>query len=215
MLANIENLRQDYRLASLDLRDVALHPIDQFRKWFEEALEAKLPEPNAMTLATASPEGMPSLRVMLLKSVDYNGFVFFTNYKSRKGRQLDANPFAALCFLWLELERQVRIEGTIEKVSETESTAYFQSRPKGSQIGAWASPQSTAIPDRSVLEDKVTELMQMYENAETLPRPDHWGGYLVKPTLIEFWQGRSNRLHDRLQYTLQENGNWEIERLAP
>lgn len=215
MLPNIENLRQDYRLASLDLTDVAPNPMEQFKKWFAEALEAKLPEPNAMTLATASPNGKPSLRVMLLKSVDYDGFTFYTNYKSRKAKDLEANPFAALCFLWLELERQVRIEGTIEKVSETESTAYFQSRPKGSQIGAWASPQSAIISDREVLEAKVTELMQVYENAEALPRPEHWGGYLVKPTLIEFWQGRSNRLHDRLQYTLQEDGNWKIERLAP
>lgn len=215
MLPNIENLRQDYRLASLDLPDVAPNPMEQFKKWFAEALEAKLPEPNAMTLATASPNGKPSLRVMLLKSVDYDGFTFYTNYKSRKAKDLEANPFAALCFLWLELERQVRIEGTIEKVSETESTAYFQSRPKGSQIGAWASPQSAIISDREVLEAKVTELMQVYENAEALPRPEHWGGYLVKPTLIEFWQGRSNRLHDRLQYTLQEDGNWKIERLAP
>ncbi|MFN7118804.1 MAG: pyridoxamine 5'-phosphate oxidase [Saprospiraceae bacterium] len=215
MLPNIENLRQDYRLASLDISDVAANPIEQFKKWFAEALEAQLPEPNAMTLATATPDGKPTLRVVLLKSFDYNGFVFYTNYNSRKGKELATNPHAALSFLWLELERQVRIEGTIEKVSAEESTVYFQSRPKGSQIGAWASPQSTVIPNRNVLEDTVAALNQRYENEPVLPRPEYWGGYVVKPTLVEFWQGRSNRLHDRLQYTWQSDQTWKIERLAP
>lgn len=216
MLPNIENLRQDYRLASLDLKEVHTHPMDQFKKWFEEALASKLQEPNAMTLATATPDGKPTLRVVLLKSFNYDGFVFFTNYNSRKGKELAANPYAALSFLWLELERQVRIEGIVEKIPPEESTEYFQSRPKGSQIGAWASPQSTVIADRKVLEEKVSQLTTIYENAEVLPRPEHWGGYLIKPTLIEFWQGRTNRLHDRIQYSWSAaSGNWEIERLAP
>lgn len=215
MLPNIENLRQDYRLASLDIADVQSNPFEQFKKWFQEALDAQLPEPNAMTLATATPDGKPTLRVVLLKSFDYDGFVFYTNYASRKGKEMTANPYAALNFLWLELERQVRIEGTVEKVSTTESTEYFQSRPKGSQIGAWASPQSTVIPDRNILETKVQELTATYENIAVLPRPENWGGFVIKPTLIEFWQGRSNRLHDRIQYTLQAEGSWKIERLAP
>lgn len=215
MLLDIKNLRQDYRLESLDIADVQANPFDQFKKWFQEALDAQLPEPNAMTLATATPDGKPTLRVVLLKSFDYEGFVFYTNYSSRKGKELAANPYAALNFLWLELERQVRIEGTVEKVSAADSEAYFQSRPKGSQIGAWASPQSTVIPDRKTLEENVQQLITVYEKEVSLPRPEHWGGFVIKPTLMEFWQGRSNRLHDRMQYTLQADGNWKIERLAP
>jgi pyridoxamine 5'-phosphate oxidase len=215
MIPNIEALRQDYRLASLEVSDVGANPFLQFKKWFQEALDAQLPEPNAMTLATATPEGKPTLRVVLLKGFDENGFVFYTNYESRKGQELQANPYAALNFLWLELERQVRIEGKAIRVSNSESTAYFKSRPKGSQIGAWASPQSTVIPDRQVLEEKVQELMTTYENTEVLPRPEHWGGFIVIPDLIEFWQGRSSRLHDRIRYTLQADESWKIERLAP
>lgn len=215
MLPNIENLRQDYRLASLDVTDVDANPFLQFQKWFQEALDAQLPEPNAMTLATATPDGKPTLRVVLLKGFDENGFVFYTNYESRKGRELQANPYAALNFLWLELERQVRIEGKVTRVSATESTEYFQSRPKSSQIGAWASPQSSIIRDRKVLEEKVQELKTTYEKAETLPRPENWGGFVIKPTLIEFWQGRTSRLHDRICYTLQADESWKMERLAP
>lgn len=215
MIPNIEALRQDYRLASLEVSDVGANPFLQFKKWFQEALDAQLPEPNAMTLATATPEGKPTLRVVLLKGFDENGFVFYTNYESRKGQELQANPYAALNFLWLELERQVRIEGKAIRVSNSESTAYFKSRPKGSQIGAWASPQSTVIPDRQVLEEKVQELMTTYENTEVLPKPEHWGGFIVIPDLIEFWQGRSSRLHDRIRYTLQADESWKIERLAP
>ena len=215
MLPNIKDLRQDYRLASLDITDVQANPFDQFKKWFQEALDAQLPEPNAMTLATATPDGKPTIRVVLLKSVDYEGFVFYTNYSSRKGKELTANPYAALNFLWLELERQVRMEGTVEKVSAADSDAYFQSRPKGSQIGAWASPQSTVIPDRKELEENVQQLTTVYEKEVSLPRPEHWGGFVIKPTLIEFWQGRSSRLHDRIQYTLQADSSWKIERLAP
>ncbi len=215
MLPNIKDLRQDYRLASLDITDVQANPFDQFKKWFQEALDAQLPEPNAMTLATSTSDGKPTIRVVLLKSVDYEGFVFYTNYGSRKGKELAANPYAALNFLWLELERQVRIEGTVEKVSAADSDAYFQSRPKGSQIGAWASPQSMVIPDRKELEEKAQQLTTVYEKEVSLPRPEHWGGFVIKPTLIEFWQGRSSRLHDRMQYTLQADSSWKIERLAP
>lgn len=215
MLPNIENLRQDYRLASLDVTDIAPDPFLQFRKWFQEALDGQLLEPNAMTLATATPDGKPTLRVVLLKSFDEKGFVFFTNYESRKGQEIEANPYVALNFLWLELERQVRIEGTVSKVSEAASTEYFQSRPKGSQIGAWASPQSRVIPNREILEEKIQTLLTTYENTEVLPRPAHWGGYRVQPSLIEFWQGRSSRLHDRICFRHQADRSWQIERLAP
>jgi pyridoxamine 5'-phosphate oxidase len=215
MLLSIENLRQDYRRASLDIADVPANPLEQFRKWFQEALDAQLPEPNAMTLATATPDGKATLRVVLLKGVTENGFVFYTNYDSRKGKTLLANPYAAVNFFWQELERQVRIEGKVEKTSPAQSTAYFQSRPKGSQIGAWASPQSAVIEDRKMLEIKVLELEDQYKSETVLPRPEHWGGFLLQPNLMEFWQGRPNRLHDRIQYTLQTDGDWQIVRLAP
>lgn len=211
----IANLREDYQRETLDISDVSTNPFTQFAKWFQAVLEAKLPEPNAMTLATATPSGKPSARMVLLKGFDENGFVFFTNYNSHKGQELIQNPQAALVFNWLELHRQVRIEGTVEKVSDEESTEYFQSRPKGSQIGAWASPQSSVIPNREVLEEKVAQLRQVYEHAEALPRPEHWGGFRVKPDRIEFWQGRPSRLHDRIQFSRQANGSWKIERLAP
>ncbi|MDX1941577.1 MAG: pyridoxamine 5'-phosphate oxidase [Saprospiraceae bacterium] len=215
MPLDIEHLRQDYRLASLEISDVKAHPVDQFEKWFQEALNAGVPEPNAMTLATCTSEGRPSARIVLLKSFDEQGFSFYTNYNSRKGQDFTQNPYAALVFWWVELERQVRIEGRVEKVLPEQSIEYFQSRPKGSQIGAWASPQSQVIADRAELEQKVAALQEQYEKSEVLPRPEHWGGYLVRPDLLEFWQGRSNRLHDRIQYRLQEDKNWKIERLAP
>jgi len=210
----IANLREDYQAATLDVSDVASSPFVQFGKWFQEALKSELPEPNAMTLATATPDGRPSARIVLLKGYDEQGFVFYTNYNSHKGRELEQNPQAAMVFNWLELQRQIRIEGRVEKVSPEESTEYFQSRPKGSQIGAWASPQSTIIPNRTVLENKVEELQEQYAEAERLPRPEHWGGFRIIPEVIEFWQGRSSRLHDRIQYT-QAGGKWTIERLAP
>lgn len=212
---DIANLRQDYRLQSLDITDVANNPFEQFTKWFQEALNAAVLEPNAMTLATATPEGRPSARIVLLKDIENQGFVFYTNYESQKGQELLANPYAALCFNWLDLQRQVRIEGAVEKHSAAASTAYFESRPKGSQIGAWASPQSHVVANRAVLEAQYADIEARYATAETLPRPDHWGGFIVKPTVIEFWQGRSSRLHDRLRYTLQTDGSWTIERLAP
>lgn len=215
MQLDIENLRQDYRKASLDLQHVETNPFDQFQKWFKEAIDADVPEPNAMTLATCNASGRPSARIVLLKGFDEQGFVFFTNYNSRKGQEFEANPAAALVFWWIELERQVRIEGSVEKVTPEQSTEYFQSRPKGSQVGAWASPQSSVIGDRKELENKVKDIEEKYKVEDILPRPEHWGGYVVKPDLIEFWQGRPSRLHDRIQYRLQEDGSWKTERLAP
>jgi len=209
----IQNLRQEYRSASLAESDVDHNPVTQFGKWFSEAIDAQLYEPNVMTLATASLSGKPSARILLLKGFDENGFVFFSNYASKKGHEIAENPQAAMVFFWPELERQVRIEGNIAKVSDEESTAYFHSRPAGSQIGALASPQSTIIPDRQLLENRVQELTEAYADRE-IPRPEHWGGYVLKPDHIEFWQGRPSRLHDRITYT-SVDGVWTINRLAP
>jgi len=211
---DVSALRRNYALESLSESDVQPDPMAQFNKWFQEALDSSLPEPNAMTLATADKQGRPSARTVLLKAYDHAGFVFYTNYESKKGAELAENPYAALLFTWLELERQIRIEGAVTRLTEAESTAYFQSRPKGSQIGAWASPQSQVIPDRSVLEQNVAALLAQYADAEVIPKPAHWGGYVVQPEMIEFWQGRESRLHDRIQYRL-ESGVWMIERLAP
>lgn len=210
---SIQNLRQDYRAASLAEGDVDKSPFTQFGKWFKDALDAKLYEPNVMTLATADLSGKPTARILLLKGFDESGFVFYTNYASDKGKQLAENPQASMVFFWPDLERQVRIDGTVTKVAEEESTAYFHSRPKGSQIGAMASPQSAAIPNREVLENRVQELTAAYAEKE-VPRPGHWGGYLLKAEHIEFWQGRPSRLHDRITYT-NINGVWTINRLAP
>jgi pyridoxamine 5'-phosphate oxidase len=209
----IQNLRQDYSHASLSESDIDQNPLKQFEKWFKEAVDSQLSEPNVMTLATASLSGKPSARILLLKGFDENGFTFFTNYSSKKGRELEENPYAAIVFFWAELQRQVRIEGVISKVDEDASSAYFHSRPKGSQIGAAASPQSSIIPDREVLEKQVTLLTEKY-NGQEVPRPLNWGGYQLKPTHIEFWQGRSSRLHDRIAYT-SVDGTWLISRLAP
>ena len=208
----IADIRQEYMRAGLVEKDAAADPFKQFDRWFHDALEADLPLPNAMALATATAAGRPSARVVLLKGVDASGFVFYTNYASRKARELAANPYAALVFAWSELERQVRIEGAIEKVSAEESDAYFASRPLGSRLGAWASPQSMVLPDRLTLATKVAAIL--LRNGKHPPRPPHWGGYRVLPKAIEFWQGRRNRLHDRLLYTKQAGG-WKIERLAP
>ncbi|MCC6462499.1 MAG: pyridoxamine 5'-phosphate oxidase [Saprospiraceae bacterium] len=211
---DISALRRNYARESLSETAVQPSPITQFGHWFQEALNSALPEPNAMTLASATPDGRPSARTVLLKGFDERGFVFYTNYESRKGQELDENPQAALLFTWLELERQVRIEGRVERVSVEESLAYFQSRPKGSQIGAWASPPSRVIAQRDLLEAKVQELLETFKHDEALPLPPFWGGYRVLPTHIEFWQGRESRLHDRILYSQTENG-WAIERLAP
>ncbi len=212
---NIAHLRQEYLHNPFDISDAHSDPIIQFDRWFAEARKAGLLEPNAMTLATASENGSPSARIVLLKGVDERGFVFYTNYNSKKGMELAANPQAALVFNWLELARQIRIEGRVVLTSEEESTTYFQSRPKASQIGAWASAQSTVISDRRILEEEVGKISSRFAEAEALPRPEHWGGYRVQPHYIEFWQGRPSRLHDRICYTLQENGIWQVSRLAP
>jgi len=211
----VAQLRADYQQATLEINEVASNPITQFDTWFHIAMAQQIKEPNAMVLATINEEGKPAARVVLLKGYDQRGFTFFTNYQSQKGKDLLKNPYGALVFNWLELEKQIRIEGSVEKLSFEESTAYFQSRPKSSQIGAWASPQSTIISDRSILEERVEQLHHQYAEVSVLPRPEYWGGYLLKPTLIEFWQGRTSRLHDRIRYTLQSDDAWKIERLAP
>jgi pyridoxamine 5'-phosphate oxidase len=209
----IADIRQEYMRAGLAEKDAATDPFEQFDRWFRDVLQAELPLPNAMTLATATAAGRPSARAVLLKGVDDRGFVFYTNYTSRKGLELAANPYAALAFVWADLERQVRIEGAVEKVSAEESDAYFESRPLGSRLGAWASPQSKVLPDRKTLATKVAAIVLRY--GKHPPRPLHWGGYRVVPEAIEFWQGRKNRLHDRLLYTRQAAGGWKIVRLAP
>lgn len=210
----IANMRKEYVLGGLSEADVEPDPLRQFEKWFKQALTANLPEPNAMTLATATPDGQPSARVVLLKEFDASGFTFFTNYHSRKGHEIAANARAALLFFWPELQRQVRIEGTVERVSEAESDVYFRSRPLGSRLGAWASQQSEVISGRDVLEERVRELMQRYSDGD-VPRPPHWGGYRVCPVTIEFWQGRPDRLHDRLRYQRVQPDCWRLERLSP
>ena len=212
-MATIADIRKDYKLQSLHENEVAANPTEQFTTWWNEAISSNIDEVNAMTLATSSTNGKPDARIVLLKGYDENGFVFFTNYQSRKAQELAANPFATLVFFWKELERQVRIEGTVEKIAAADSDAYFNSRPVGSRIGAWASPQSTVISDRNLLEENVKQLELQYADGN-IPRPEHWGGYVVKPTQVEFWQGRSSRLHDRIRYKLNNN-SWIIERLAP
>ncbi len=210
---SIADIRKDYKLRSLLEEDVLSDPIEQFTTWWEEAVKSKIEEVNAMTLATASTEGVPSARIVLLKGLTKEGFIFFTNYRSDKGKELEINPKAALVFFWKELERQVRIEGTVSKVSVEESEAYFTSRPVASKIGAWASPQSTFIPGRNVLEENVLKYKEKF-GEENIPKPPHWGGYIVRPFRMEFWQGRRSRLHDRILYML-DNNNWTINRLAP
>ncbi len=210
----IQNLRQEYKAATLSEKEVASDPISQFSKWFSEAMASGLTEPNAMTLATATAEGKPSARIMLLKGFEERGFIFYTNYLSRKGQEITKNPYASLVFFWQELERQVRIEGTLEKLDEKESEQYFHSRPRGSQIGAHASPQSREIEGRDVLQKNLQQLEEKYKGDLQIPKPPHWGGYVVKPSYVEFWQGGQGRLHDRIAYRL-ENNLWKIIRLAP
>lgn len=213
MTTSIADIRKDYKQHSLNESDIAVNPFVQFEQWWNEAIASQIDEVNAMTLATATKDGIPSARIVLLKGYDSDGFVFFTNYNSHKGQELLENPHAALVFFWKELERQVRIEGLVEKVSEAESDAYFNSRPEGSRIGAWASPQSSVINDRSIIESNVDALTKQY-SGQSIPRPAHWGGYRVKPQVIEFWQGRSSRLHDRFKFTASGE-TWIRERLAP
>jgi pyridoxamine 5'-phosphate oxidase len=209
----LAELRKEYSLAGLTEKDLARDPFRQFEKWFQEAEAAKLVEPNAMTLCTATPDGKPSARTVLLKSVDGRGFVFFSNYNSRKARELDANPNATLVLPWLALERQVIVEGTVTKVPREESEAYFHSRPRASQLGAWVSQQSAVIAGRSVLEESMKVIEQKYAGRE-VPLPPHWGGWRLSPETVEFWQGRRSRLHDRLRYRRAKDG-WTVERLSP
>jgi len=215
MANSIADIRKDYMLKSFDEYDAAANPFDQFTKWWDEAMAAEIDEVNAMTLATASIDAKPTARIVLLKGYTKEGFIFFTNYKSAKGQEIFNNHNVALLFFWKELERQIRIEGIVEKISALDSDAYFNSRPGGSKIGAWASPQSKVIPNRTLLEKNIEDLTAKYPDENLVPRPDHWGGYIVKPNSIEFWQGRSSRLHDRIQYSLDNNGEWRRERLAP
>ena len=213
-LSNIANIRKDYKLRSLLEKDAELDAIKQFDIWWQEAIKSNVEEVNAMTLATCNKNGKPSARIVLLKGFTQEGFIFFTNYESRKGEELKENNNAALVFFWKELERQIRIEGLVEKISEEESDKYYNSRPTASRIGAWASPQSETVIDRTIIENNFTEY-EIKFGTDFIPRPSHWGGYLLKPTLLEFWQGRSSRLHDRIQYSSGQGGSWKMERLAP
>jgi pyridoxamine 5'-phosphate oxidase len=213
-MLNPADIRRDYKLQTLSEKDVAEDPIKQFDKWWEQAINSNIDEVNAMTLATVSKDGQPSARIVLLKGYDDNGFVFFTNYNSRKGHELQNNNKACLVFFWKELERQIRIEGSIQKISATDSDAYFTSRPTLSKIGAWASPQSEAVPSRTYLEQRLSEMEKNF-NGKEIERPEHWGGYTVQPNYIEFWQGREGRLHDRICYNLNDDGKWSTGRLAP
>jgi pyridoxamine 5'-phosphate oxidase len=215
-MSNLADLRQEYARAELTRDHVADDPIDQFENWFDEVLDSEVEEPNAMTLATAAPDGTPSARIVLLKGLDARGFHFYTNYDSRKGTELGQNPHAALTFLWKPLERQVRVEGSVERMPGEESTEYFHSRPRGAQLGAWASPQSRVIESRAALEQNLAEVEAEYGDHDDVPRPAHWGGYVVRPQQVEFWQGRPNRLHDRLRYRREDaQSDWTLERLAP
>lgn len=211
---NIADIRKDYKMQSLAESDVAATPKEQFDRWWDDAMKSDILEVNAMTLATADKEGVPAARIVLLKGYDERGFVFFTNYNSAKGGELAHNANACLVFFWKELERQVRITGVTEKISTEESIAYFNSRPDGSKIGAWASPQSLAVAGKAWLKETFDYYVERFKHGE-IPKPPHWGGYRVKPVKVEFWQGRPSRMHDRILYTKQNDGSWKIERLAP
>ena len=213
MPLSVADLRREYARARLDEKDASHDPIVEFSRWFAQAQEAEVSEPNAMTLATATPTGAPSARLVLLKGFDERGFVFFTDYRSRKAEELEENPRAALVFYWEELERQVRITGVVERTTAEESEAYFRSRPLGSRLGAWVSHQSLVIPSRAQLEQRLKEVEARFPDGN-VPLPPHWGGYRVRPEVIEFWQGRESRLHDRIRYT-RDGERWRIERLSP
>ena len=210
----ISQLRYDFSKQTLDESEVNTNPIIQFESWFKEAVEAQVLSPNAMVVSTASKDAVPTARVLLLRNFDEKGFVFYTNHNSKKGNQIDHNPHVALTFFWPELERQIRIEGTVDKQTDEESDEYFVVRPEGSKLGAWASQQSSVVESRAVMDAKFKEMQNHFRGKE-IPRPAFWGGYLVKPTMFEFWQGRPNRFHDRIAYVQDENRNWEIERLSP
>ena len=210
----LADIRKDYTKATLDITSVEKDPILQFEKWFKDAVASEIPEPTAMNLSTITSGGRPSSRIVLLKGIENNKFIFYTNYQSQKGIELESNPACALTFFWPELERQIRIEGVATRVSADTSDTYFKSRPRGSQVGAWSSPQSSIIKDRKILDDRVNEIEKRFEGKKELPRPNQWGGFGVEPFEIEFWQGRTNRLHDRIVYTKVDQ-EWKINRLAP
>ena len=213
-MTSLAELRKEYSKETLEVSSVSKDPIHQFEKWFDEALRTEVAEPNAMTLSTVTESGRPSARIVLLKGIENGKFLFSTNHQSQKGKELESNPACALTFFWPELERQVRIEGVSTRVDSAIAEKYFQSRPRGSQIGAWASPQSSVISDRSLLEERVKELEKKFKDQELIPKPHQWGGYAVEPFEIEFWQGRPNRLHDRIAFYKAEDG-WTLRRLAP
>lgn len=213
-MKSINDIRKEYKLKTLLENEIDADPISQFSKWWEDVIHSEVEEPNAMTLATSTKAGLPSARIVLLKEFTSKGFVFFTNYQSRKGLELEQNPNAYLVFFWKELERQVRIGGSAEKITAEESTAYFHSRPHESQIGAWASEQSKVIPNREMLDERAIKFSGEFNDNE-VPRPEWWGGYIVRPHTIEFWQGRPGRMHDRILYSLEEERGWKIERLSP
>ena len=213
-MQNVADLRREYSRATLDVTTILKDPIKQFEKWFDEAILAGVVEANAMHLATVNEEGKPSSRIVLLKGLEQNQFVFYTNYQSKKGKELEKNPACAATFFWVDIERQVRIEGVASRVDAAMSDKYFQSRPRGSQIGAWSSPQSAVINDRSILDERARQIEKKFENEKVLPRPNQWGGYQIDPLMIEFWQGRASRLHDRIQFT-KVDGVWRVDRLAP
>ena len=213
-MQKLTHLRKEYAKATLDISTINHDPVLQFEKWFSEALKSDVHEPNAMNLATINEHGGPSSRIVLLKGIEEHRFQFYTNYQSKKGKELEHNPACALTFFWPELERQVRIEGVAERIDVAQSTAYFQSRPRNSQVGAWASPQSTIIKDREILEERLKKIEEKFEHTDKLPKPHQWGGFQIEPFLFEFWQGRPGRLHDRIEYLLVES-KWEIHRLAP
>lgn len=213
-MEHISNIRKDYSKSTLDIDTIAKDPVLQFEKWFNEALTSGVIEPNALTLSTVSEDGRPSGRIVLLKGVEKGKFVFYSNYQSQKGKELDNNPACCLTFFWAELERQVRIEGIASRVDVAASEKYFQSRPRESQIGAWASPQSAVISNRGILDERVKKIQEKFEGQDKLPKPNQWGGFEVEPLKIEFWQGRPNRLHDRIAFTKIDN-IWQIHRLAP
>lgn len=214
MTTTIADIRKEYKLQTLSEKDILGDPFAQFDKWWQEVINSGIDEPNAMTLATASADGMPDARIVLLKGFDEKGFAFYTNYNSAKGQQLLENPRATLVFFWKELERQVRVSGLVSLAPGNMSDDYYNSRPLGSRIGAWASPQSEPIESREWLEQNEQRIAEVW-SGKTIPRPGHWGGYVVKPVKMEFWQGRPSRLHDRMRYSLQNTGGWKIERLAP
>lgn len=213
-MQKLEDLRNEYSKADLDLKDVMKDPIEQFQKWFQEATSSGVPEPNAMNLATVNSEGKPASRIVLLKGIEDRKFIFYTNYQSQKGRELEENGACALTFFWPELERQIRIEGNAFRVDEKKSIEYFQSRPRGSQVGAWSSPQSTIIESRVILEERKKKIEEKFEGLSVLPKPHQWGGFEIDPVMIEFWQGRPSRLHDRIQF-VREGNVWKVQRLAP